>query len=154
MIARLVRNAGTVFGTFGYLDIYGPTLNRLARFCTAEDDWLDNKPSVSCIPSGLYLCRAYQAPTHGPTWEITGVPGRSAILFHAGNTEEDVKGCVVVGTRFGSLKVRDEDDPARPLVEKWGVVESRAAFQRLREVLHNEASFPLEVVWDFHGWRQ
>jgi Family of unknown function (DUF5675) len=32
-----------------------------------------------------------------PTWELTHVPGRSAVLMHVGNSTKDTEGCVLVG---------------------------------------------------------
>lgn len=153
MKAILYRNASTIFGTFGYLDLFALDGTKLGRFCIAEDDWLDNKPTKSCIPSGTYTCKAVQSPKFGATYEVTKVPGRSHILFHAGNTEEDTLGCLLVGNSFGALIVPDEDDPAHPKVTKWGVVDSKKAFGRFKDLLNNAPSFVLEVRWDFHGWR-
>jgi hypothetical protein len=153
MKAILHRNASTVFGTFGYLDLVTDTGARIDRFCTAEDDWLDNAPRESCIPTGLYRVEAVESPRFGPTFEITKVPGRSHILFHAGNTEEDTSGCILIGDRFGVLTVRDEDAVGKPVTTKWAVLDSKAAFQRFRNVVGTQQWFALDVRWDFHGWR-
>lgn len=147
------RNAGTIFGTFGYLDLFAVDGTKLGRFCIAEDDWLDNKPTKSCIPDGQYVCRSTVSPKFGQTYEITKVPNRSHILFHAGNTEEDTMGCLLVGNSFGGLVVPDEDNPAHPKVAKWAVVDSKKAFARFLDLLDGVPSFPLEIRWDFHGWR-
>jgi hypothetical protein len=40
------------------------------------------------------------SPSFGPTFEVTGVPGRSLILFHRGNTHLDTRGCILLGSRF------------------------------------------------------
>ena len=37
------------------------------------------------------------------TFEITGVPGHTGLLFHPGNTEMDSSGCVLLGMAFGEL---------------------------------------------------
>jgi len=61
------------------------------------------------IPSGSYKCipHGWQAePVHIlRVWEITNVPERTGILFHAGNTDKDTLGCVLVGNgvRQGQL---------------------------------------------------
>jgi len=62
---------------------------------TVERPWLDNAPSISCIPDGYYTCRPrrffrgdYQAI------EILNVPGRSHILFHIANWPEELEGCI------------------------------------------------------------
>jgi hypothetical protein len=154
MKATVLRNADTEFGCFGYLRLDDAAGQRLGLWCTAEDDWLNNKPGVSCIPPGRYLCRRTIFQKHNlPTFEITGVPGRSLILLHPGNTEEDVEGCVLLGRRFGSLTVVDEDN--RPhLVNKWAVVESKAAFTEFMKALEGVDEFPIDVTWSQPGaWR-
>jgi hypothetical protein len=71
---------------------------------TLEDAWAGNAVGQSCIPDGTYLCqpRFFNAG-HYPAIEISGVPGRTTILFHRGNVATDVRGCIVVGTGLGSL---------------------------------------------------
>ncbi|TPM41426.1 DUF5675 family protein [Mesorhizobium sp. B2-3-4] len=69
---------------------------------TLEDSWRDNQPKVSCIPAGTYHCVPHGWEPNSPvkrkrTWEITGVPGRSAVLIHAGNRPADTEGCILVG---------------------------------------------------------
>lgn len=70
---------------------------------TCEDPWLDNAVGKSCIPSGRYRVKAFSGIRYQNVWEITGVPGRSAILIHHGNTINDTRGCVLVGRGFATL---------------------------------------------------
>jgi hypothetical protein len=70
---------------------------------TLELPWKENQSQVSCIPEGEYECGWYLSPTHGETILLKNVPGRSLIMFHAGNTAKDVKGCIAVGSEFGEL---------------------------------------------------
>lgn len=53
------------------------------------------------IPAGSYKCAAHGwngEPLHVlKVWEVEGVEGRSGILFHAGNTDLDTRGCILVG---------------------------------------------------------
>jgi len=93
---------------------YGPDCTQgfialdAALIYTMEDAWQQNTPEISCIPDGTYRCRPRRF-NHGnkgkgyPAIEITGVPGRSLILFHRGNVDDDVRGCIVVGTELGVL---------------------------------------------------
>ena len=53
-----------------------------------------------CIPAGRYLCKRTRTPTYGIVFEITGVPGRTAILIHWGNIDDNSKGCVLLGESF------------------------------------------------------
>lgn len=67
-------------------------------FVTLELPWRDNKRGISCIPAGEYICRRVDSPRFGDTFEVCDVPGRSAILFHAGNSAlKDTRGCILVG---------------------------------------------------------
>ena len=75
-------------------------------FYTVERPWLENQQNVSCIPTGVYKLGRVDSPKFGPgTWEIQDVPNRSNILLHAGNTQNDVSGCLAVGLGvFGQLQ--------------------------------------------------
>ncbi len=94
----LKRISGTGDGTFGVL-----MEGEVPFALTVERPWLQNRRNVSCIPPGRYVCRRTLSPRFGETFEVTGVPGRSHILFHKGNTAADSSGCIVVGERFGEL---------------------------------------------------
>ncbi len=79
-------------GTFGIIVIEG------VFFCVSlEKPWKDNRSDISCIPAGTYKCKRVQSPRFGNTFEICNVEGRTHILFHAGNTEKDTRGCVLLG---------------------------------------------------------
>lgn len=75
---------------------------------TLENPWIENKPMVSCIPSGKYVCERVNSPKYGHSFEVKDVPNRSHILFHKGNIEENTKGCILLGQYFGFYK----DQPA------------------------------------------
>ncbi|BCS88894.1 DUF5675 family protein [Pseudodesulfovibrio sediminis] len=98
-------------GTFGVLRLDGRVL-----CVTLEPPDKGNKRDVSCIPAGEYVCRRVESPTFGTTFEVTDVPNRSHILFHQGNVVSDTHGCVLLGTRFGTLG------------KERGVLQSRNAF--------------------------
>lgn len=85
-------------GTFGVLRLDGQVL-----CVTLEPPDKGNKRDVSCIPAGEYICKRVESPSFGTTFEVTGVPNRSHILFHQGNVVNDTHGCVLLGTRFGTL---------------------------------------------------
>lgn len=84
---------------------------------TLENPWRMNQVGASCIPAGCWLALPYDAPTYGETWEIE-VPGRSAILIHAGNHEGNTQGCILLGSKFGE---REELDilASKPAVERF-----------------------------------
>ena len=71
---------------------------------TIENPWADNKQNISCIPEGTYDCSPRRYYRGGyETFEVDGVPNRDLILFHIGNTELDVDGCIAVGLTKGTL---------------------------------------------------
>lgn len=125
------------------------TLGRMGPYCTLEEEWQDNRPNVSCIPTGTYRCerRFYNRGGYW-TFEVTGVPGRSAILFHVGNRETDTAGCILLGTRFGVLTGADEETGVRR--PHLAVLASRAAFDDWFASLAGEDAFTLHVV-DYEG---
>jgi hypothetical protein len=120
---RLDRFLRCTHGNFGIM-----SRNTFSSF-TMEDDWDGNKPKVSCIPAGTYeLHRKFSERFKCELFEVVGVPGRSAIEIHPGNTEENVEGCITPGVGLGVLDVQDEDNPAHPLVKKLAVTSSKVAF--------------------------
>lgn len=78
--------------------------------CSLEKPWVDkNKDgisdrSVSRIPAGRFLGKRVMSPSRKrELFELVNVPGRSNIQFHSGNTEDDSEGCVILGTKHGTL---------------------------------------------------
>jgi len=67
------------------------------RWWTLERPWLLNRRNKSCIPEGRYLAIFTDTPKHGPSLLLQAVPGRTGILFHAGNTPADTQGCILLG---------------------------------------------------------
>ena len=82
-------------GTFGVLAIDG-----LPICLTLERQWLDNRKGESCIPAGCYIAARVQSPKFGNTFEVLDVTGRSKILFHGGNIDDDSHGCILLGEQF------------------------------------------------------
>lgn len=70
---------------------------------TLEHAYQDDLPGfVPKIPNGKYLCKRgvhrLASKAHDfTTFEITGVPGCTGILFHVGNFNNDSEGCVLLG---------------------------------------------------------
>lgn len=103
----LVRHDTGPSGTFGQLfigtDFY---------IHTVELPWKDNAPDMSCIPPGMYTACFVPRTSSGrwrDVYHVTGVPGRSGILFHEGTFAGDVergmrthsKGCILTGRSVG-----------------------------------------------------
>lgn len=72
----------------------------------------------SRIPAGTYQCGPYSSPKFPNVWEITKVPERTAILIHAGNTEKDTTGCVLVGLSATNKQIGSSRD-AMAYLEKF-----------------------------------
>jgi len=96
-IIRLEENSD--YGTFGVLKI------NKAVFCvTLEPADRLNHPNVSSIPAQQYMCNRIDSPKYGDTFEVSNVPDREHILFHAGNVVDNTKGCILLGQYFGKLQ--------------------------------------------------
>ena len=126
-------------GTLGVLS--GPGL---APLCIMEPPWRGNRRNRSCIPAGLYEVVPHLSPRHRRCLLVTHVPGRSHILFHAGNLGGDTErgwhthtqGCLLPGLRRGRMTVRGQRQAA--------VLASRTAFRHLMDWARDEP-FELEI---------
>lgn len=121
------------------------TFGRLGPWVTVEEEWADNLPRISCIPTGSYLCsRSWFYRGGYETFEVMDVEGRTLIKFHVANTEEDLLGCIGLGLSLGVLRVVDEDSGAR--VHKLAALSSRAAFDAWMASLRGVDRFILHIV--------
>jgi hypothetical protein len=129
-------------GVFGRLTASGLSL------VTAEDDWNDNKPNISCIPAGTYpLRRCYFNKHHLETFGVFDVPGRSLIRIHPGNTEEDTEGCILPGLRLGPLRVVEDEDTHVRNVIKRAALSSVVAHQRFMEAMADVDEGLITIEW-------
>lgn len=92
-LKRLVEFKGATLGQLLFND--WPSL------VTVELPWRGNEREVSCIPTGDYECECFIHEKFGWVVWVKDVPGRDGILFHAGNTVRDVRGCIAPGRWFG-----------------------------------------------------
>lgn len=112
---------------------------RLLGIYTLEEPWLENEPNISCIPEGSYVAKrrfdvelgtkAKRGEDLHPletTFEVSGVPGRSGILFHPGNTTLDTRGCILPGFSVGPWK-------SLYMNFDFAVLDSRRAFRTFLE---------------------
>lgn len=139
----LPRGPSTDQGTFGKLILPPSIVDK--SFYTVELPWRDNKPKISCIPPGLYVCRWHISPKFGPSYIITNVPGRSDCLLHNGNWAGDEAlewftnsdGCILVGHGRAVLET-----PTKKMQEAiTGSKDARAEFERIMA----ERDFELDV---------
>jgi len=100
----LIRTESTAQGTFGILTIGDKS------WFTLELPQRDNKPNVSCIPSGEYQCSLRYSPNFRKNlFCLQGVPNRSFILIHGANFAGDttqgyqthLQGCIAIGKSIG-----------------------------------------------------
>lgn len=114
---------------------------------TLEENWRDNAKGISCIPEGQYLCQRVDTPHHGITYQVMNVPGRSAILFHSGNSEKDTEGCILVGMEYGEVKATD--DQTKQTEDQLAVLRSKEAFERFMELMggreNGRSTFALRI---------
>lgn len=76
-----------------------------------ELPWRNNKPNMSCIPSGEYEVKIRHSKKFGVCYYIQDVQGRTWILVHSGNIAGDItkgyrthsSGCLLMGKYFGTL---------------------------------------------------
>ena len=152
MRLQVLRKERIPDGVFGELLVLGdetdPEQPPRLQLQTVEDDWRDNAPRISCIPAGLYVLQRTIYRKHGyETFEVMGVSGRSRILIHPANTEEDLEGCIGVGLRRGKVRVAEDEDTGAVNTLKEAVVASREAFRQLMEVMAPVDAATLEVLW-------
>lgn len=87
--------------TLGDMHVLNENDATILKVDTLELPWKENKRVVSCIPTGIYLCKK-RAATANITYEhilITGVTGRSGICIHKANYVRQLKGCIAVGDK-------------------------------------------------------
>lgn len=106
---------------------------------TLEREADDNRASEpgrpgACIPAGTYVCKRVRSPRFGDTFEVRNVPGRSHILFHKGNIEDDSRGCILVGESFN------------PVLGKDGIVASAQGFSQFLALNADRMEFTLTIL--------
>ena len=117
----------------------------LAPLAIMEPPWRGNARNRSCIPAGVYEVLPHVSPRFRRCLIVADVPGRSHILFHAGNIGGDVEqgwhthtaGCLLPGLRRGRLTVKGRVQAA--------VIASRTAFRHLM-AWADDRPFTLEIV--------
>lgn len=142
----LTRYGSSPMGTFGELEFDGQ------RCFTVERPWLDNKPTVSCVPPGVYTLERHSSNKYPNTFALVndslgvthykeGWSKRYGILIHAGNVSSDLMGCIAPGERLGALN------------GDWAVLGSKSALSRIRKALGNEERHALYIAWQKHYGR-
>ncbi len=132
---KLVRTDHRFDGVFGrlYNDHGVPIAYSLEHSYVDLDGVCSSK-----IPNGQYVCvRGIHQLHNGvpfETFEVTGVPHCTGILFHAGNFDKDSEGCILLGNG-----VVTQDDGIEM------VVNSKHTFNDFMSSLHDIKEFILTV---------
>lgn len=73
---------------------------------TIERPWINNKPMVSCIPEGEYICTWSHMQTHNVDhYQLRDVKDRTAIFIHIASKVEQLHGCIGAGSAsIGALE--------------------------------------------------
>ena len=123
VLERQTRNSNATIGI-----LFNP--ENQWEVITLENPWRNNGPDSS-IPTGIYKCSRVNSPKFGNTFEVCEVSGRTHILFHAGNTEVDTLGCILLGmTRTSEIAIG----------------RSREAFERFLNYTNGIDEFELEIM--------
>jgi hypothetical protein len=114
--------------TLGELRVLGDHGGQLFRCFSLELPWRDNKPRVSCIPTGRYRIVLEFSPAFGMhLWELKDVPNRSEVKIHVANYTRQLRGCIAPG-----MDLRD--------IDADGITDtrnSRAALDGIEEAMGN-----------------
>lgn len=137
MQLRLVRVAENNGATKGAL-----CFNNEPELLTLELPYRDNEPQISCIPDGRYKASLqFSQRFQRPLFRVLNVPGRTGILFHAGNTVDDIEGCILVGVRYGHLN------------GKPAVLNSQKGLDLMFKLMGGQTEADLIIVSAFGGGR-
>lgn len=115
-------------GTFGVL-----RCDKSLLCLTLEPRDEENAQNRSSIPCQQYEVRRVHSPSFGETYQVADVPGRTDVLFHPGNTSQDTRGCILVGSSWGRVKGRR------------AILGSRQAFASFMDALQGRETAHLTV---------
>ena len=135
ILKYLDYRADGIFGQFWFAGSNEPFCVTLSHAYQQDDgSW---KPIVLPQDIPLKCVRGTHALANGipfETFEITGVPGHSGLLFHPGNFDRDSHGCTLVGEA-----VATQADGSRMITN------SRSTFLEFMAALNGVDEFDLKV---------
>lgn len=108
IVLELVRDFCNAACTLGHIIIPPSVTGRTTPLTlqTIERPWKNNAVGESCIPAGEYAVTWTRSPKFGrSTYELHGVPNRSAIRIHPANWAVQLEGCIALGTVRGQSAV-------------------------------------------------
>ena len=123
-----LRREPTIHGRVTFGDLY---VDGKWQCFTLEDAVRAVKvPGETAIPAGTYRLTTVTSPKFGPnTLHLQEVPGFTHVHIHAGNSEKDTEGCILVGAKR----------------EGTTISESRIALNSLKSVVFAEFYLDREV---------
>ncbi len=124
-----------------FSELCDPAGNMIA--VTLERAYYDplSKGPVPKVPDGEYLCKRgvhkLAHMIHGfETFEVTGVPGHTNILFHVGNFSHDSEGCILLGANIAQISGQQ------------AITQSAKTFMRFLDLQEGTNEFKLFVKSD------
>lgn len=110
-------------------------------FDTIELPWVNNEPSVSCIPEGTYKLNKRSSGVvnrssngkYTAGWEVTNVEGRTYIMIHIGNTVSNFQGCIGIGEGLGVIN------------DNWAILHSAVAFDKFMREMETSEDWQLII---------
>lgn len=131
-IVELVRlEEDEDYGTFGVLKV-----QKLVFCVTLEPPDRENLVGRSSIPVQQYICRRYSSEKYPNTFQVMDVPGRTYVLFHAGNVVGNTAGCILLGQYYGKLRAEET---------RRGILNSGNTMKEFLRLMINHDEFHLTV---------
>ena len=120
----LIRTIQCDDGTFGH------AISGDAHFVSGEPE-APRSGNKGRIPPGKYLCK-WEPYGKFQGYAVKGVPDFESVEIHIGNTEDNTRGCVLLGLRRGKIG------------DKEAVLDSGIALQRFNLYM-NQEDFELDI---------
>lgn len=106
ILIRTSDNESQTLGTFNMFDG-----DKVIFSCkTLELPYRNNAKGASCIPLGKYKVVGRTSPKYGNHFHVLDVENRDYILFHQGNFNYQIRGCILVGSSFKDINNDGEKD--------------------------------------------
>lgn len=125
-LLRIEENYG--HGTFGVW-----VINTQVFCLTLEPRDEENKLNISSIPAQQYVCKRYKRKKHPNTFQIMDVPGRTYVLIHILNFDDQTEACVGLGTEYGWIG------------DRKCILNSKRAFDAFMKVMEGVDKFILTI---------
>jgi len=127
-IVEVIRLEELRFGTFGVLKI-----NKQVFCWTLEPEDRLNAVGISSIDPQQYRCKRYHSEKYGECFKVVDVTGRTAILIHWLNIEDDTEGCIGLGDSIGFVK------------NKKAILNSKRTFALFMSIMEDIDEFILSI---------